>query len=58
MKYHVFPSFSMMLIWKMSLLVLGEILGVRVHTLTADGKYFVQNCENLLLAIQMQLSQK
>ena len=41
----------------MSLLVLGEMLGVSVNTLTADGKYFVQDCENLLLAIQMQLSE-
>ena len=42
----------------MSPLVLGEILGVFVNTLTADGKYPVQDCENLQLAIQMQLSQK
>ena len=42
----------------MSLLVLGEMLGVSVNTLTADGTYFVQDCENLLLAIQMQLSEK
>ena len=58
MKYHVFPSFLLMLIWKTSLLVLGEILGVSVNTMTVDGKYFVQDCENLLLAIPMQLSEK
>ena len=42
----------------MSLLLLGEILGVFVNTLTADGKYPVQGCENLQLPIQMQLSEK
>ena len=42
----------------MSPLVLGEILGVFVNTLTADGKYPVQGCENLQLPIQMQLSGK
>ena len=42
----------------MSPLVLGEILGVFVNTLTADGKYPVQGCENLHLPIQMHLSEK
>ena len=42
----------------MSLLLLGEILGVFANTLTADGKYPVQGCENLQLPIQMQLSEK
>ena len=42
----------------MSPLVLGEILGVFVNTLTADPKYPVQDCENLQLPIQMQLSEK
>ena len=36
----------------MSALVLGKILGVFVNTLTADGKYPVQDCENLKLPIQ------
>ena len=48
----------MKLIWKISPLVLSEILGVFVNTLTADGKYPVQGCENLQLPIQMQLSEK
>ena len=39
-------------------LVLGEILLVFVNTLTADGVYPVQDCENMKLPIQMQLSQK
>ena len=42
----------------MSPLVLGKILAVFVNTLTADGKYPVQGCENLQLPIQMQLSEK
>ena len=42
----------------MAPLLLGEIFGVSVNTLTADGKYFVQDCENLPLPIQMQLSKK
>ena len=42
----------------MSPLVLDEMLGVFVNTLTADGKYHVQGCENLHLLIQMQLSEK
>ena len=50
--YHVFSSFWEKLIWKMSPLVLGKILGVFVNTLTADGKYPVQDCENLKLPIQ------
>ena len=39
-------------------LVLGEILGVFVNTVTVDGKYPVQVWENFLLPIQMQLSEK
>ena len=56
--YEVFLSFSVRLIWKMSPLVLGEILGVFVNILTADGKYPVDGLENLELPIQMQFSAK
>ena len=42
----------------MSALVLGEVLVVFVKRLTADGKYPVQDCENLQLPIQMVLSEK
>ena len=56
--YHVFSSFWGKLIWKLFPLVLGKILAVFVKTLTADGKYPVQYCENLQLPIQMQLSEK
>ena len=52
-----FSTFSGKLIYKMSPLVLRKILGVFVNTLTADCKYPVQDCENLPLPIQMQLSE-
>ena len=42
----------------MSPLVLGEILGMFVNTLTSDGKYPVQGCENFQLPFQTQLSEK
>ena len=42
----------------MSPLVLGEILSVFVNTLTPDGKYPVQDRENLELPIQKQLCGK
>ena len=38
--------------------VLGEILVVCLKTLTSDGKYPVQGCEDLKLQFQMQLSEK
>ena len=47
-----------MLIWKVYPLVLGEILLAFVNTLTADGKYPVQDCKNFQVQIQMQLSEK
>ena len=56
--FHVFPSFSRKLVWKMSPLVLGEILGVFVNTLNPESKYPVQDGENLEIPIQMQLSEK
>ena len=42
----------------MSPLVLCEILGVFVNTLTVDSKYHVADCKDLQLPIQMQLSEK
>ena len=39
-------------------LVLGEILGLFVNILTANGKYPVQDCKNLQSPIQMQLCEK
>ena len=42
----------------MSALVLGQILGWFVNILTADEKNRVQDCDNLELPIQMELSKK
>ena len=42
----------------MSHLMLGEILGVFVDTLTAHRKYPVEYYENLRLSIKMKLSGK
>ena len=42
----------------MSPVVLGQVLVVFVKRWTTDGKYPVRDCENLQLAIQMQLSEK
>ena len=45
-------------IWKMSLLVIYEIMRLFVTILTADNKHPLWNCENLSLPIQIQLSKK
>ena len=42
----------------MSLLVICEIIGMFVKTLTGDDNYPLRNCENLSVPIQMQLSKK
>ena len=54
--YLIFWSLSGKRIWKMSLLVICEILKAFVNTLTVDGNYPFQNYENFPLPIQMQLS--
>ena len=54
--YHVLLWFSGKLIWNMSALPLGQILGMFVNT--ADGKYPVQGFENLQIPFQMQLPEK
>ena len=56
--YHIFSSLLEKLIWKMSLLVICEMFGAIFKTQTIDDKYPIQNCENLKLPIQMQLSNK
>ena len=45
-------------IWKISPLVICNILGVFVKTLTAGDTYPVHDYDNLWLPIQMQLSSK
>ena len=42
----------------MSPIVSSEILGFLLKHLNDDGKYAVQDCKNLQLPIQMQLSEK
>ena len=44
--------------WKISLLLICQILGLLVETLAADKKYRVLNRDNLTIPIQMQLSEK
>ena len=56
--YHSSSSFWGKFIWKMSPLLLGLIQPVFFNTLSADGKYPVQYCENFQLPIQRQLSEK
>ena len=56
--YHVFTWFWGKLIWKISPLVLGEILGVFVDILSANCKYPVQYWGNLPFLIDMQFSEK
>ena len=56
--YPTFSSFWAKLSYKKSLLVRSEIFGLLVHTLTANYEYSRSNRENLLLPIQMQLSEK
>ena len=56
--YYVFSSWSEKLIWKLSPLVVGEILRVFVNRLTANDKYPANDCQNLPLPIQRQLSEK
>ena len=50
--YHIFSSLWEEIIWKLSLLLKFENLGVLVNTLTADDKYPVWYCENSLFPIQ------
>ena len=56
--FSCFSSFRGKLIWKTSPVVFGEIVGVFLNTLTSDGKYPVQGCENFQLAFHTQLSEK
>ena len=49
--YHIFSSLWVKLSGTMSLLVICEILGLFVNTLTVSEKYFLCNSENLLQPI-------
>ena len=52
----IFSSLWGEIIWKITLLLEFEILGVFVDTLTADERCAVPECENLQFPIQMILS--
>ena len=54
--HHIFSSLWEKLIWKISPLVICEILGVFVNKLTVDDKYTVRDCANLPVPIQIELS--
>ena len=56
--YHNFWSLWERLTWKKSLLVICKVLRLFVNTLTAAGKRFLLNRDNLRQPTQMQLSQK
>ena len=51
-------SLPQQLIWKKSLLLICQILGLLIKTLAADEKYPLLNRYNLTKPSQMQLSQK
>ena len=46
------------MIWKMSVRPSPEILGVFLNTFTVDGKYPVEDWENLQFPMQMHRSEK
>ena len=56
--YHLYWSLWRKLSWKKPPLVICKILRHFVNTLTADGKYFLLNNDNLTQPITMQLSKK
>ena len=56
--YHVFSSFWEKFISNISPVLLGEILEMFLNTLSADGKYPIEDWDNLPFQIQMQLSEK
>ena len=56
--YHVFSSFWERFVWNISPVLLGEILEIFLNTLSTDGKYLIEDWENLPLPIEMQFSEK
>ena len=56
--YHIHWSLPSQLSWKKSLFLTSQILGLLVNTLAADEMYPVLTRDNLMVPIQMQLSQK
>ena len=56
--YHIFLSLWEDIIWKISPWLKVEIIELFVKPWTADYKYPLPDCENLLLPIQIQLPSK
>ena len=56
--YHVYWSLRRQVTQRKSLLLICQILGLLANTLAADDRYPVPNRENLMIPIEMQLSQK
>ena len=56
--YHIHWSLPNQFRWKTSLLLTCQILGLLVNTLAANEKYPVLNRDNLMIPIQMKLSEK
>ena len=56
--YQIYWTLSKKFRWKTSQLVICKILGLLVNILAADEKYPVLNRDNLMIPIQIQLSQK
>ena len=56
--YHIHRSLADQVSWKISLLLICQILGLLVEALAADKKYRILNRDNLTIPIQMQLSEK
>ena len=54
--YHIFSTLWGEMIWKISPLLMFEIIGLFVNTWTADYKYPVTDCENLPFPMQIELS--
>ena len=56
--HHIFSSLLENLIWKISPLVICQMVGWFCNTLTANDKYPVWDCENLSSPIQTELCLK
>ena len=54
--YQIFSAVWGEIMWKISPWLKFEIIGLFVNTSTADNKYPVSDCANLLFPIQIQLS--
>ena len=56
--YHIHWSLARKLCWKKSLLLTCQILTLLINRLVTNEKYPVLNRDNLMIKIQMKLSEK